>query len=178
MGDKQVVDLTHASIQKKLQKQIGEKLQKLSEYEKSKISPEEYSKGVRILVEFISHHPTTGGAKVCASVLLSTYNGSEFHVNLASLGNLDFELYRAALAVIRGRVECGKEPQQMIAGGANLFPRLWKEYQHLTVTNRAKQRCNHCHGDGKLYRSDEDYDQGRGESCWRCEGRGWSWPEQ
>lgn len=178
MDDKTVVDFEKAKIEKRMKKTSGDQLAKIVEYEKSKISIEEYARNVKTLVDFVFRHPTTDSARVCASVLLSCYNGADFHVNLSSLSILDYDLYPAALAVIRGRVECCKEPHVMVDGGSDVFISLWKRYQHLTVTNRAKQQCDCCHGEGKFYETDEDFELGHGERCLKCEGRGWCWPEK
>ena len=178
MSDNNVVVLKQAQIRKRFNEQLRGLFHMLTEYEKTKISNEEYALAVQSLIDYILCHPTTDSAKVCASVLLSCYCGAEFHVNISSLSILDYELYQAVLIVIRGRVERGKEPHQMIESGGEVFTLLWKRYQHITVANSAKQQCQCCDGAGKLYKSDDDYEQGFGENCLECQGRGWRWPEE
>lgn len=178
MDDKNIVDFERAKIERQRMENFDQRMRELAEFDKTKISSEKYAQGVKILLNHAFRHPTTSSANVCASVLLSCYSGAEFHVNLSSIGIIDFDLYQAALAVIRGRVERGMEPHEMIDGGSDIFPRLCEEYRHLTVINRAKKSCDCCDGLGKFYKTDDDYQQGRGETCTECDGRGWSWPEK
>lgn len=176
MGDENVVDLGRKKIVERMRQEIGERFAEIAELDKTKISMKEYGEGVVTLANCVYIHPTTSGARICANVLLSTYNGDEFHFSLVDLCNLDINLYQAALAVIRGRVECRREPQTLIKNGDDVFGYLWENYEHLSVVNRAKRQCDRCYGDGKLYKTEEDEEQGRGEVCWKCEGRGWVWP--
>ncbi len=66
----------------------------------------------------------TGGSRVAAQVLLSAYNGNDFQLNIVDLCTLDRGYYQAALAVIRGRVELGTEPQDLLEDGEHLFREL------------------------------------------------------
>ena len=77
-----------------------------------------------------------GGARVAAQVLLSAYNGSNWHCNLTDLCNLDTANYRAALIVIRARVELNQEPQRMIDDGEAVFDALEEDWQAYHVSNR------------------------------------------
>lgn len=143
----------------------------------TKISNDEYVDGVETLVKFIFDNPTTNSASICANVLLSCYDGKRFHLQLTGLCSLDGYLYPAALAVIRGRIECFKEPHMMIDGGSKVFRHILDRYEHLTVINRAKQDCDNCNGLGKIYTDEDEYEQGRGMICSKCAGCGWTWPE-
>lgn len=59
----------------------------------------------------------TGGSRVAAQVLLSAYNGEAWQLNVVDLCVLDKSNYKAALDVIRGRVELYIEPHTLIANG-------------------------------------------------------------
>ncbi len=47
-----------------------------------------------------------------------------------------FPSYCSALAVIRGRVEFGTEPQNLLEDGDRLFHELWKRWERYHVANR------------------------------------------
>jgi hypothetical protein len=81
-------------------------------------------------------HKDVGGSRVAAQVLLSLYNGDEFHVDLTDLCLLDEHYYHAAMIAIRGRIEFRNEPHEMIGGGGKLFEQLWEDWKHLHVKNR------------------------------------------
>lgn len=78
----------------------------------------------------------TSGSRAAAQVLLSTYNGNNFHMNLTDLCVLDLKYVEQALIVLRGRVMLCIEPQQMIEDGKAKFSRLEKQWEHLYVKNR------------------------------------------
>jgi hypothetical protein len=79
-----------------------------------------------------------GGSKSAAQVVLGLFNGHNWHVNLIDLCNLDCEYYRAAMIAIRGRVEFGKEPHELIKDGDLVFDQLQDQWQHLHTKNRYK----------------------------------------
>jgi hypothetical protein len=81
-----------------------------------------------------------GGSRIAAQVLLGTYNGDNWHMDLTELCNLSSEYYRAALIVIRCRVEICKEPHRMIDNGTAIFARLEKEWQSYHVDKRYQSR--------------------------------------
>lgn len=93
-------------------------MRKLAEYENSKINVEEYRQAVESLVPFAL--TDTSGGRAAAGVLLSCYNAYKFHLDVTDLCLLDFDLYQAAIKVIRGRVELSKEPHQLIRGCKNV----------------------------------------------------------
>lgn len=68
----------------------------------------------------------TSGSRAAAQVLLSTYNGNNFHMNLTDLCVLDLKYVEQALIVLRGRVMLCIEPQQMIEDGKSKNFRAWK----------------------------------------------------
>lgn len=131
-----------------------------------RISPEEYAAAVAACVG-LAQQPT-GGGRVAAQVLLSAYNGDSFQLNVTDLCNLDRGNYAYALAVIRGRYELSREPQEVIADGSNVFRKLWTQWARLELTERAKKRCPGCDG-GKVYKNADDE---IGVVCSRCAGTG------
>lgn len=131
-----------------------------------KISPEEYATAVAASVA-VAKQPT-GGGRVMAQVLLSAYNGDSFQLDVTDLCNLDSGNYAHALAVIRGRYEVGREPQEMIPDGSKVFRALWDQWSRLELTERAKRSCPDCNH-GKIYKDDDDE---TGVNCSRCAGTG------
>jgi hypothetical protein len=132
----------------------------------NRITKEEYATAVATCVE-LAKQPT-GGGRVAAQVLLSAYNGDSFQLNVTDLCNLDNGNYTHALAVIRGRYEVSREPQEMIPDGSNVFRALWAQWARLELTERAKKRCPDCDG-GKIYKNEDDE---IGVVCSRCAGTG------
>lgn len=115
----------------------------------------------------------TGGSRVAALVLLSAYNGADFQVNVVDLCNLDRGHYQAALAVIRGRVETGREPQNFLKNGDQIFRDLWAQWERYHVTNRGLPDCCVCNGSGSVYVDPDDDDESFiRKSCPECGGKG------
>lgn len=131
-----------------------------------KITPEEYAKAVAACVELAQYG--TGGGRVMAQVLLSAYNGDHFQLDITDLCSLDSDNYPLALAVIRGRYEVRREPQEMIPNGSDIFRALWTKWGRLELVERAKRSCPDCDG-GRIYVSVDDE---VGVECSRCEGTG------
>jgi hypothetical protein len=94
----------------------------------------DYAEAVKLLVKLAQ--TDCGGARVAAQVLLSAYNGNNWQCNLVDLCNLDAAHYRAAIIVIRSRVELNSEPQRLIANGDAIFDRLEEDWQSYHVKNR------------------------------------------
>lgn len=78
----------------------------------------------------------TSNARAAAQVLLSLYNGYEYHVDLTDLGVLDYINLQAALIAIRGRIFVSKEPHEVIENGKRIFGVLVDEWSNLHVSNR------------------------------------------
>jgi hypothetical protein len=78
----------------------------------------------------------TSNARVAAQVLLSLYNGYEYHVDLTDLGLLDYKILQAALIAIRGRIFVSVEPHEIIEDGQAIFKRLAQQWTTLHVDNR------------------------------------------
>ena len=115
----------------------------------------------------------TGGSRVAAQVLLSAYNGNDFQLNIVDLCNLDRGYYQAALAVIRGRVELGTEPQNLLEDGDRFFCELWKRWERYHVANRGLPDCSLCHGSGLIYEDMNDETNHSRKACPQCGGRGY-----
>ena len=78
----------------------------------------------------------TSNARPAAQVLLSLFNGYEYHVDLTELGYLDYVNLQAALICIRGRIFVSKEPHEIIENGKRIFEVLAEEWSHLHITKR------------------------------------------
>lgn len=131
---------------------------------------QEYSAAILKLAELAQGD--TGGSRVAAQVLLSAYNGDAFQLNIVDLGNLDRGYYQAALAVIRGRVELGIEPQDFLENGGQVFSDLWKRWERYHVTNRGVPDCSSCHGTGLIYEDLNDETNYTRKPCSKCGGKG------
>lgn len=132
-----------------------------------RISSEDYAKAVAAGIALARQ--STGGGRVMAQVLLSAYNGDAFQLDVAGLCNLDNGNYSIALNVIRGRYETGREPQEMVVDGSEVFRALWTQWGRLELEERAKKSCPNCSGRGKIYVSVNDE---IGVVCSRCDGAG------
>lgn len=79
----------------------------------------------------------TSGGRAAAQVLLSTYNGHNYHMDLTELCVLDpLDLVNAALIVLRGRTLLGEEPQNVIKDGSARFLALEHAWPGLHIKNR------------------------------------------
>lgn len=94
----------------------------------------DYKAAVERLVKVA--HTDTSNAEPAAQVLLSLYNGHEWHVDLCDLCSLDYDNLHAALIAIRGRIFCSIEPHEIIENGEAVFRSLVEDWKHLHVTNR------------------------------------------
>lgn len=134
-----------------------------------KIVWKEYEEAVRLMTGLAQ--TDTSGARVAAQVVLSAYNGEEWQLDVTELSLLDAEYYQAAINVIRGRNELMIEPHNLISGGREVFRRIWNQWNRYHITNRWKQTCFTCSGNGKIVEYDND-DQQTTKSCHRCSGTG------
>lgn len=82
----------------------------------------------------------TSGSRAAAQVLLSAYNGYEFHLDVTDLALLDPRHLACALTVIKGRATLNREPHRVIPGGDEQFLRLWEQWEHLHVDRRYGER--------------------------------------
>ncbi len=81
----------------------------------------------------------TSGGRAAAQVLLSAYNGNEFHLDVTDLGNLDPRLFAAALEVIQLRTLANREPHDLIENGNDRFLQVWERWECLHVRNRYRE---------------------------------------
>jgi hypothetical protein len=135
------------------------------------ITEHEYSSAILKLVPLAQGD--TGGSRVAAQVVLSAYNGRDFQLDIVDLCNLDRGSYQAALAVIRGRVELGIEPQDFLENGDKVFRELWQRWVRYHVANRGIPDCISCHGTGLIYEDMNDETNNTRKTCPRCGGRGY-----
>ena len=66
----------------------------------------------------------TGQASVAAKVVLGTYNGDAFPLDLTEIGRLDTALFEDAINVIRLRVQHHVEPHNFYVDGDALFQEM------------------------------------------------------
>jgi hypothetical protein len=131
----------------------------------------EYKKSVEALLKVA--RMGTGGSGVAAQVLLSAFNGYDFHLDVVDLGRLDSVYIRHALRVIWGRnIDPWMEPQHVIENGDAVFGALWDNYRRLHVQNRWKSECGDCDGRGWDWINFDDEEDESKKSCRRCSGRG------
>ena len=135
------------------------------------ITEQEYSSAILKLVPLAQGD--TGGSRVAAQVVLSAYNGRDFQLDIVDLCNLDSGNYQAALAVIRGRVELGIEPQDFLENGEKVFRELWQRWKRYHVANRGIPDCTSCHGTGLIHEDMNDETNHSRKTCPRCGGRGY-----
>ena len=98
------------------------------------VSKMEYRAAINSLIQ-VAESDTSGG-RAAAQVLLSLYNGYEYHMDLVDLGVLDLRNFQQALIAMRGRVILSIEPHQIIQDGAKRFERLAERWAHLNVEKR------------------------------------------
>lgn len=103
------------------------------------IEDTDYAAAVDTLLTLAINH-TGSGAVTAAQVLLSTYNSYHYHLDVTDLCYLDPTHYRAAMIVIRGRVELKREPHELIGDGDKRFRRLENLWQELHVDRRYAKR--------------------------------------
>lgn len=98
------------------------------------VTMDDYKQAVMRLV--VVANTDTSSAMPAAQVLLSLYNGYEFHVDLTELGVLDYVNLDAALVAIRGRLICSIEPHEVIEDGDRIFKELCGHWSNLHVSKR------------------------------------------
>lgn len=135
-----------------------------------KVSKERYAEAVARFVQ-LARQGTSGG-RVAAQVLLSAYNGFEFHLDVAGLCSLDARNYQDAITIIRGRYETCREPHTLIPHGGQVFQGLWDSWSHLHVTERGKETCPACDGRGVIFLNPDDERDDRSSTCSRYSGKG------
>lgn len=97
-------------------------------------------------------------------MVLSAYNGFDFQVDIAGLGNLDRKNHALAMTVIQGRYDTGCEPHEVIPNGSKVFGKLWERWRRLHVEERGRMECPACDGRGFIYLNPEDESDMRSEA--------------
>lgn len=124
--------ITIPNREEKIERLLASRLQK-RDIPKT-LTEEHYREAVSKLIKLAQLN--CGSSRIAAQVLLSTYNGNNWQCNLADLADLDGIHYRAAIIVIRARVELRIEPQRMIMDGDAVFNSLEQDWQDYHVKNR------------------------------------------
>lgn len=94
----------------------------------------DYSEAVESLLSIADGD--TSGSRAAAQVLLSTYNGYNYHMDLTDLCVLDLKYIESALVVMRGRTLLSIEPHSVIANGSERFLALEDSWPGLHVHRR------------------------------------------
>ena len=102
------------------------------------VTLEEYQSAVKHLVGLA--RSDTGGSAPAAQVVLSLYNGHNWHVDLTDLGSLDYEYLTSALIAIRGRLLLQTEPHDVIPDGPDIFAALQEQWAHLHTSRRYSKK--------------------------------------
>lgn len=128
MGD---VDLKEIMAQQLLEEKIN----------RMRVSVElpQYSEAVMALVKLAQGD--TGGSMAAAQVLLSLYNGINWHMDLTDFGRLDYSYFRQALVATQGRHTLHHEPHSVIANGASIFSCLENQWKVLHTRIRYQKYC-------------------------------------
>ena len=134
----------------------------------ARITMEQYTTATRTLMNLA--YSGTSAARVAAQVLLSGYNGEEWQLNITDLCLLDSNNLSHAVTFMLGRATLGKEPQDLIDNGNQVFLDLWDSWSHYHVNNRWKRQCPDCQGTGRQYTNMEDDNDLTAEICTTCNG--------
>lgn len=78
----------------------------------------------------------TSGSRAAAQVLLSTYKGNNYHVDLTDLCVFDYRYLEMALIVIKGRVMLNVSPCDSVPDGVNRFKDLELSWAQLRTSVR------------------------------------------
>ncbi|MCC5811347.1 MAG: hypothetical protein JJU06_13335 [Ectothiorhodospiraceae bacterium] len=97
----------------------------------------DYAEAVRRL--YLTARHTTSGGRAAAQVLLSAYNGYEFHLDVVDLCLMDEQNLADALTVMQGRAMLGREPHNLLKNGGKLFEALAEQWSGLHVSQRYKE---------------------------------------
>jgi len=89
------------------------------------------------IVYLASHaQQDTSGGRAAAQVLLSLYNGLNWHMDLTDLCSMDLQLFEQSLIAIRGRVMLNEEPHREIDNGDQVFNDIQQRWHHLHTSRR------------------------------------------
>ena len=134
------------------------------------VSIEDYANSVITLLNMVNQHVGTSSSIAAVQVLLSTYNGNEWHMNLTDLCCFDHVNLTHAMNIMIGRATHFTEPHELVKDGDEHFGKLWDKYYRLHVGNRNLAACSWCRGYGSKWieTDDEEYE----EECTHCQGCG------
>lgn len=85
-----------------------------------------------------------GGSGAAAAVLLSAYNGHDYHLDITELCRLDQHYYESAMRVIDLRCRLRMEPHLLIPNGDELFQKLVADWPHLHVKHNRMPSAEEC----------------------------------
>lgn len=98
------------------------------------VTLQEYAEAVLYLANMATQD--TSGSRAAAQVILSLYNGFNWHMDLTDFYFLDYKALKYAFLAIRGRLTLHEEPHNVIENGRSLFRQLEEQWQHLHTSNR------------------------------------------
>ncbi len=101
------------------------------------VTQKDYADAVAHLVGLAQRD--TSGSRAAAQILLSLYNGYNYHADLTDLCVLDYAYLQSAIIAIRGRTTVQEEPHNMIENGRDIFLALEQDWQHLHITQRYQE---------------------------------------
>lgn len=98
------------------------------------ITENDYKDAIDSLIELALDE--TGGSRAAAQVLLSTYKGNSYHVDLTDLCVFDYNYLEKALIVIKGRSMLSMNPSDAVHNGHQRFKKLEMHWKCLHVNER------------------------------------------
>lgn len=98
------------------------------------VTREDYREAVESLLPIAL--ADTSGSRAAAQVLLSTYNGHNYHMDITDLCVLDLAYVEKALIVMRGRTLLSIEPHSLIENGSERFLQLENAWPGLHTARR------------------------------------------
>lgn len=90
-------------------------------------STEAQLKSLEIVLD-VATNQSGSGARVCATVLASCYNGNRVKVDLTDLRLLDSGLFEHVLNVLRLDHICVQEVHRYVTNGSEIWERMIKEW--------------------------------------------------
>ena len=109
------------------------------------VTESDYRDSVLALVRLTQND--TSGSRAAAQVLLSLYNGNEWHMDLTDLGVLDLRNLQHALIVIRERIVLARSVEAVLENGDQIFKQLCDRWASYGNDRRYAQRYdNECAG--------------------------------
>lgn len=85
-----------------------------------------------------------GGSGAAAAVLLSAYNGHDYHLDITELCRLDQHYYEFAMRVIDLRCRLRIEPQLLIQNGDDVFQKLAADWPQLHAKYNSLPSLEEC----------------------------------